>query len=77
MAWTLMVNIYCPACHISSPREVRELMHPGTFCPVCGAALNKSGVEAALARRAERSATRLDSIDGPPAEDLPNALRGE
>jgi hypothetical protein len=26
MGLTSMVNIYCPACHISSPREPRELV---------------------------------------------------
>jgi len=32
-----MVNIYCPACHISSPREPRELSQLRSFCTVCGA----------------------------------------
>jgi hypothetical protein len=49
MAWTLMVNIYCPACHISSPREPRELSQLRSFCTVCGAPLNETVVEAAVA----------------------------
>jgi hypothetical protein len=77
MALTSMVNIYCPACYISSPRELRELVQARTYCTVCGATMNKSGVEAALASLTDPSAAGLDSIDGPPAEDLPKALRGE
>jgi hypothetical protein len=44
----LMVNIYCPACKVSSPREKREIAHASPICKVCGARLNGQSVEAAL-----------------------------
>jgi hypothetical protein len=59
-----MLNVYCPVCHISSPREVRELMHPRTFCTVCGATLNKSLVEAAVARRTEPGVASTQTVEG-------------
>jgi hypothetical protein len=61
MGLTSMVNIYCPACHISSPREPRELSQLRSFCTVCGAPLNETVVEAAVARRT--NATGPDTID--------------
>ena len=47
-----MVNIYCPACHISSPRYLRELVHPHPFCTVCGRPLNRQAVDVAMSRHA-------------------------
>ena len=63
MGLTSMVNIYCPACHISSQREPRELSQLRSFCTVCGAPLNKTVVEAAVARLTQPNATGPDTID--------------
>jgi len=33
------VNIYCPCCRISYPRETRQGTRPGATCYVCGSRL--------------------------------------
>jgi hypothetical protein len=61
-----MMNIYCAACHISSPRYLRELLHPRPYCTVCGVPLDKSLVEAVVARFSELSTPGIENIDGEP-----------
>jgi hypothetical protein len=75
MRLTAMVNIYCPACHISSPRHLREVVQPRAFCTVCGAPLDPSLVEEAVARCPEASATGPDNIDGQPVSMHCDRLR--
>jgi hypothetical protein len=61
-----MVNIYCPACHISSPRELRELAHPRPFCTACGRPLNSRAVEVAMSRHTAPQQAGNQNYDGAP-----------
>lgn len=58
MSASAAVNIYCAVCHVSSPREMRELICSSPFCTVCGTLLNRQSVEIALERqnRTEKAA---------------------
>ena len=68
-----MMNIYCPACHISSPREMRELTVIKPICTVCGSRLNSEAVETALDRYIEPPEATNWSFGREPAL-APNAV---
>jgi hypothetical protein len=39
------LNVYCPSCGVSSPRELSELARPsGQICLICGSRLPKESV---------------------------------
>src|SRR3954469_10411298 len=61
-----MVSMYCPVCHISSPRDFHELVHARPFCAVCGASLNKGLVEEAVSRYTALKQAEKQTNDGDP-----------
>jgi hypothetical protein len=59
------VNIYCPCCKISYPRETNQATRPGATCYVCGSR---------LPRELWAAASASDANSGGSSDSRPQAL---